>query len=196
MHMQRKHPEYTPDSTTLHQIIRIAVISPWAYIGFEGIAHSAEEFRFPVRKSSRIMNISIIISAIVYISMILISISAYPPEYSNWLEYIKDIGNLKGINSLPAFYAMKYYMGDTGFILLLITLFALILSSLLGNLTALSRLLYAISKDDVLPKRFSKINDRGVPANALWLIGCISLGIPFLGRSSIGWISRCRKWTV
>lgn len=137
------------------------------------------------------MNISIIISAIVYISMILISISAYPPEYSNWLEYIKDIGNLKGINSLPAFYAMKYYMGDTGFILLLITLFALILSSLLGNLTALSRLLYAISKDDVLPKRFSKINDRGVPANALWLIGCISMGIPFLGRSAIGWISRC-----
>jgi signal transduction histidine kinase/ActR/RegA family two-component response regulator len=182
------NPEYTPDSTALHQIIRIAVISPWAYIGFEGIAHSAEEFRFPVRKSSRIMNISIIISAIVYISMILISISAYPPEYSNWLEYIKDIGNLKGINSLPAFYAMKYYMGDTGFVLLLITLFALILSSLLGNLTALSRLLYAISKDDVLPKRFSKINDRGVPANALWLIGCISLGIPFLGRSAIGWI--------
>ena len=181
-------PEFIPDRSALQQIIRIAVISPWAFIGFENIAHSSEEFRFPVKRASWIMRSTIVVSALLYIFTILISVSAFPPEYSNWLEYIRDLNHLSGIRALPAFYAMQHYMGNAGIVLLMIVLFALVLTSLFGNLIPLSRLLYAMAKDDIIPKRFARLNSKGIPERALWLIGGVSVFIPFLGRSALGWI--------
>lgn len=48
-------PIFIPDKSSLSQIIRIACISPWAFIGFENISNSAEEFTFPRTRVFRIM---------------------------------------------------------------------------------------------------------------------------------------------
>ena len=37
-------PAFVPDGAALSQIVRIAAISPWAFIGFESISHATEEF--------------------------------------------------------------------------------------------------------------------------------------------------------
>ena len=181
-------PAYIPDKNEILQIMRIACISPWAYIGFESISHSTEEFSFPRKKVFRIMASALIVSTVLYILIILLSVTAYPPEYSTWLEYIQDHGNLEGIKGLPAFYAVNHYMGSTGVTILILSLLALILTSLVGNITALSRLFYSLGKDHILPHRFSSLNEQHVPSQALWLIVGLTAVIPFLGRTAIGWI--------
>ena len=136
-------PSFIPDSKALRQIVRIACISPWAFIGFENISHAAEGFSFSHRKTFRVLAAALLTSALLYVFVTLLSVTAYPPEYGGWLEYICDLGNLDGIKGLPAFYAAERYLGNTGVIILMLSLLSLILTSLFGNIMALSRLFYA-----------------------------------------------------
>ena len=182
------NPAYVPESSVISQIVRIAVISPWAFIGFENISHLSEEFSFKHSRFFRILTVTVVSTTALYILITLLSVSAYPPEYGSWLEYIRDIGNLDGLKALPAFYAAQHYMGHFGVGILMIALLALIVTSLIGNTTALSRLFYALGKDQILPARFSALNRHGAPGKAILLVACLSLPIPFLGRTTIGWI--------
>lgn len=182
------NPAYVPESSVISQIVRIAVISPWAFIGFENISHLSEEFSFKHSRFFRILTVTVVSTTALYILITLLSVSAYPPEYGSWLEYIRDIGNLDGLKALPAFYAAQHYMGHFGVGILMVALLALIVTSLIGNTTALSRLFYALGKDQILPARFSALNRHGAPGKAILLVACLSLPIPFLGRTAIGWI--------
>lgn len=181
-------PAYIPDASALSQIVKITVISPWAFIGFESISHSAEEFDFDHGRIRRVMLIAVISTMVLYVLVTLLSVTAYPGEYGSWLEYIRDLDHLEGIKALPAFYAASHYMGGTGVTILMLSLLALVITSLIGNTTALSRLFYAMAKDKILPQRFAEQNDQGVPAQAVMLVIGISALIPLVGRTAIGWI--------
>ena len=181
-------PAFTPDSGAVSQILHIAAISPWAFIGFESISHASEEFSFRRNKSFRILAFSVISTAALYILVTLLSASAYPERYGSWLEYIRDLPNLDGIEGLPAFYAASHYLGQAGTGILMAALLSLVCTSLIGNTLALSRLFYSMGKDRILPERCAALNRRGIPGNAVWLIAAVSLVVPFLGRTAIGWI--------
>ena len=181
-------PLFTEGSSAFAQIVRIAAISPWAFIGFENISHFSEEYRFGVKKIRGILIWSVIVTTVLYIFVSVLSVSAYPPEYGSWLEYIRDMGNLDGIKAVPAFYAAYHYLGQTGVTILMVSLFAVIVTSLIGNMMALSRLLYAAGRADEAPKEFAELNDKGIPANAVYAVVSVSVLIPFLGRTAIGWI--------
>ncbi len=170
------------------QIIRIATISPWAFIGFENVTHFSEEYRFPAKRIRGVLICSVIMTTALYLLVSMLSISAYPPEYSSWLAYIQDMGNLEGLKAVPAFYAAEHYMGGAGVTILLLALFGVILTSLIGNLLALSRLLFAAGREGEAPESLGKLNARGIPSRAIWTVAAISSLIPFLGRTAIGWI--------
>ena len=51
-------PAFVPEKSVLRQIMRIAFISPWAFIGFESISHSAEEYKFKHSSMFRVLVIS------------------------------------------------------------------------------------------------------------------------------------------
>ncbi|MBO7675968.1 MAG: amino acid permease, partial [Erysipelotrichaceae bacterium] len=181
-------PLYIEGSEAFGQIVRIAAISPWAFIGFENISHFSEEYAFPIKKIRGILITSVIFTTVLYLFVSVLSVSAYPPEYSSWIAYISDMGNLSGLKAVPAFYAAEYYLGQTGVSILMLSLFAVILTSLIGNMLALSRLLYAAGRNGEAPEQLTKLNDRGIPVNAIYAIVGISVLIPFLGRTAIGWI--------
>lgn len=182
------HPNFVPDASRLSQIVGIAVISPWAFIGFENISHATEEARFTQTRFFRILLISVISTTALYIFVTLLSATAYPPEYGSWLEYIRQHDALEGLKGLPAFYAAQYYMGDTGVLILMLSLVSLIVTSLIGNITAVSRLFLALGRDGVMPRRFGKLNRHNLPGKAILLIAAVSALFPFLGRTAIGWI--------
>lgn len=181
-------PLILSDSSAVAQVARIAVISPWAFIGFENIAHFSEEYTFEVRKVRRILITSVIMTTGVYILVTLLSVSAYPPEYSSWFEYIADMGNLTGFKAVPAFYAIDHYLGGTGVAILMIALAGAILTSLIGNTMALSRLMFSAGRDSAAPSWLAAQNEKGNPSNAVWIVVLLSVFIPFLGRTAIGWI--------
>lgn len=181
-------PLYTEGSSAFAQIVRIAAISPWAFIGFENISHFSEEYTFPIKKVRGILIWSVLITTVLYLFVSMLSVSAYPPEYESWLAYIRDMGNLEGIKAVPAFYAADHYLGQAGVAVLMLSLFGVILTSLIGNMLALSRLLYAAGREGEAPRKLAVLNKQNTPGNAILAIVAISVFIPFLGRTAIGWI--------
>ncbi len=181
-------PLYNEGSSAFAQIVRIAAISPWAFIGFENVSHFSEEYDFPIKRVRGILIWSLAVTTLLYLFVSLLSVSAYPPEYESWLAYIQDMGNLDGVKAVPAFYAAEHYLGQAGVTVLMLALFGVILTSLIGNMLALSRLLYAAGREGEAPKPLARLNDRGIPRNAIFSIAAVSVMIPFLGRTAIGWI--------
>ena len=181
-------PLFLEDSSLISQIAKIAVISPWAFIGFESISHTTEEFSFERKKIHRLLVISVVVTLALYVMVTLLSVTAYPDRYGSWLEYIRDLDNLSGIEALPPFYAAQAYLGDAGVYFLMMALLALVITSLIGNLTAISRLFYAMGKDHILPKKITELNKKNIPGAAIILVMLISVLVPFLGRTAIGWI--------
>ena len=181
-------PAFVPDAGALGQVIRIAFLSPWAFIGFESVSHSAAEYRFRQSKLFRILVISLIVTTALYIFIVLMSVSAYPEGCTSWLDYIRRLSEFEGIAGLPAFYAANHYLGRTGVYILMASLLALVVTSLIGMLRTVGRLCYAVAQDGILPEQYAQLNDKQVPANAILLAVLLSLPIPFLGRTAIGWI--------
>ena len=181
-------PAFVPDSLPVLQIAKISFISPWAFIGFESVTHSSKEFNFSKNKLFKILSVSVIVSTAMYIAVTLLSVTAYPERYGSWLEYINDLGNLSGIEALPAFYAAGHYLGNTGFVLLFVSLLALVITSLISNIWVLSRLMYSVGQDSIIPEKFATLNKKNIPSKAILFVAGISLLIPFLGRSAIGWV--------
>ena len=181
-------PAFVPDKSAVVQIVKIACISTWAFIGFENISHFAEEFKFPYKKSLNILRVVVVTTVALYVFVILLSVTVYPSRYASWLEYISDLGNLSGLEGLPAFYAVDHYLGSFGVVLLMASLLALILTSLIGNIVTLSRLLFSVAKDRVLPGGLSALNKQNLPWKLIVLIAAVSCAVPFLGRIAIGWI--------
>ena len=181
-------PAFVPDKSAFQQVVRIAFLSPWAFIGFESVSHSASEYRFKHSNMFRILVISLVVTTALYIFVILLSVTAFPEGCSSWLDYISRLDEFEGIAGLPAFYAAHYYLGDAGVFILMASLASLVITSLIGMLRAVSRLCYSVAQDGILPERFASLNDKQIPANAILLAVIVSLPIPFLGRTTIGWI--------
>ena len=181
-------PAFFPDKSVLKQLIRIAFISPWAFIGFESVSHAAEEYRFKHSLMFRILVTSAVVTTALYIFIILLGVSAYPEGCSGWIDYITRLDEFEGIAGLPAFYAANHYLGKAGVYILMASLLELVLTSLVGMLSALSRLCYAVAQDGILPRRFTGLNERQIPVDTFLLVLLVSLPIPFLGRTAIGWI--------
>ena len=181
-------PHFSPVDTPLGAIFGIAVLSPWAFVGFESISHSSEEFKFSVKKSFSILFVAVITAALAYIFLALMAASVLPAGYSSWVEYIGDLKNLSGYEGLPTFFAVHSLLGDTGMVILFVTLMGAVITGLVGNSVAASRLIYAMARDEVITKKLAELGKFHTPNNVFFLIMILSLPIPFLGRTAIGWI--------
>ena len=181
-------PLFSPDYKPGAGILFIVFLAPWAYAGFESVSHSAEEFRFPVRKSLRILIISLGTSAIAYIALALIAAAVQPQGFGSWVEYFREMGNLSGVQGMPTFYAVSAAMGKPGVAILGVAAAAGIITGLMGNMTAASRMIYSMARDNMLPAPMAALNKNGAPKHAILFLILVCLPIPFLGRSAIGWI--------
>lgn len=181
-------PGLVPEVKTISQVTQVFVMAPWAFFGFESISHSTEEFAFPRKRSQRVLIAVVLTTFMLYFMIMLMSVSAHPSRYENWLAYFTDLGNLNGIEALPPFYAANYYLGSAGITLLMAAMLAAILTSLIGAMVALSRLAVALGHDGILPERFVVLNAKGTPQYAILFVTAVSVFVPFVGRTAIGWI--------
>lgn len=182
-------PAFSPGGgNSFKQIFAIVALSPWAYVGFESVSNSTDGFKFPVKKSMRVMAAALVCSAAAYTMLALMAASVLPEGYSSWSEYISDAGSLSGSASLPTFYSVNMTMGHVGILILGLAAIAGIITGLVGNSIAASRLIYSMAEDNILPQWFGRLNSDGIPENALRFLMGISVFIPFLGRTAIGWI--------
>ena len=186
--MATLRPSYAPGTAPAGGIMNIIFLAPWAFVGFESISHSASEFSFSHKKSGLIMIIAVVAASAAYIMLALNAVAILPPEYSSWPEYLADLGNAEGIKALPTFYATETAMGSSGAVLLGITAMGGIITGLIGNYIAASRLIWAMAEDGLFPHPLKEISRSSTPRNAILSIMLISLIIPFFGRTATSWI--------
>lgn len=171
------------------QVLRILAMMPWAFVGFEAISHSSAEFGFPARKLWRVLAASIAASAAMYAMLSVLPVLSHPAGFATWTDYLTSSCGLSGLDSMPTFAAVRTAMGRGGVALLGATMFAAIFTGIVAAIVAMSRLLYALSADEVFPRWqwLGRLDRNGSPRNAILLVVGVSLAIPFFGRTVIGW---------
>ena len=181
-------PFFVSDSGVFKQIFKIVMIAPWAFIGFESVSHSAEEFEFPLKSVFLIMAVSLFTGFIGYLFPSFMAAYAQPERYSSWTDYLAQIQNLSGIERMPVFYAVQKSAGHPGLMLLGVVVLSGIITGIIGNSIAAGRLLYSLAGDSIVPGWFKTTHRNGTPKNALLFIMAVSAIIPFFGRTAIEWI--------
>lgn len=182
-------PGFAPtERIPLWQVITITALSPWAFVGFESVSNSASGFKFSPKKIIWILLFSLIAGTMAYVLLSVIAISLIPEEFSYWNQYIFSLDKIQGLKGLPTFFVAGRAMGKQGVIILGLAALSGIMTGLIGNTIAASRLMYSMAGEGMLPKWFGKLNAEKAPQNSILFLMLISIFIPFLGRTAIGWI--------
>lgn len=171
-------PLFVPGTAPLVGILAIVAIAPWAFIGFDNIPQSAEEFDFPARKATGLIVWSLVAAAGLYCAMILATASAQPWQ------------GLLGENRVWATAdAVTGTMGVTGLIVLCIAAAMGIATGLNGFFVAGSRVLLAMARAQIVPGAFQRLHPRyGTPFVGILFIMAFCLVAPWAGRTALSWI--------
>ena len=166
-----------------YAVFSLIILAPWAYVGFEVTAFDTAHFRFPSRKSGKVLAVSIIAAALAYSSMTLVSVASVPDGFASWQEYIAGLDGLKGTASVPTFHAAKSIMGPAGLIIMTVTAAAAILTGIIGGYRATTRVLSTMAEDRILSEKFSKTT------YSIVFIMALSVLLSLLGRNTLNWFT-------
>ena len=183
-------PAFAPGGgSRVTQILRILAMMPWAFVGFEAVSHSSGEFRFPAKRLWWVLLAAIAASVAMYSMLAVLPVLSHPEEYATWTEYLGARVGLSGLDSMPTFAAARVALGGGGVALVGAAMFAGIFTGIVAATVAMSRLLYSLAANDVLPRAgwLGRLDSNGSPRNAILFTVGISLVIPFFGRTVIGW---------
>ena len=181
-------PQFSDRHGVVGGILTIVAMAPWAFVGYEAISHSARELTFSTKKYIGVTAAALVTATAVYTVLALFAAAATPEGYANWQEYTSNLGSFSGKEGVPVFYAISTSAGKHGTVLLTAMVFAAVLTGIVGNYITVSRLLYSLSRDGLMPKAFGNLNANGVPKNALLFTMAVSLVFPFLGRTATSWV--------
>ena len=170
------------------QIARVVSMTPWAFIGFENISHSSRNFNFKTKKIFTIFIVSLAVSTLIYILMCQLCISAFPDQYNSWYEYLSSPESLGGLDAIPAIYVAHRYLGVFGVVLFAIALFAIIATSLIGNIYGLAGLISTMARNKVLPKFLDQYDKNDNHVHAIAFVTILAFVMLFFGRVLIGWV--------
>lgn len=160
-------------------VFSIVAMAPWAFIGFDCIPQSAEEYNFSHKKSTGIMISAILVAAILYIAVCSVTAVGLKP----WQELLADR------NNWPTGHVVRNTLGLSGLIILGIAMFCAVISGMNAFYISTSRLMYAMAKEGSLPKWFGHLSPKyGTPDKAILFTMTVSLFAPWFGREVLLWI--------
>lgn len=150
----------------------------FAYYGFENIPNIAEETKNPSKTISRAILLSIIITTIVYVLVVISSLSLV-----TWQELSSS--------NVPLSLVIETVFENKGnFIISIIALFATT-NTVLMMLISSSRIIYGMSKDGALINFFSKIHKtRDTPWLATIMTALLSITVIIVSSNNISSVSK------
>ena len=157
----------------------MVMLAPMIFVGFEVISLETAHFDFRVQHSRWIALAAIAVSALVYIALTLVSVSAVPDGYASWPAYIHDLGNLDGIPAVPTFFAAKSILGSAGLLVVALAALAAILTGMIAAYRATTRVLSTMAEDRILSARFEETN------SSIVFIMVICIIVSIFGRKTL-----------
>jgi amino acid transporter len=164
-------PIYQSDKVNLSFIAAAASIAVLSFLGFDGISTLAEETHRPERTVGNATVAALIILGLIFVTQTYLATLIHPnyktldPELA-FFQIARDAGG-----------AFLYYL------LLVVNVIAVGIANALAAQVAISRILYSVSRDDMLPaSRFlSRIHPRyRTPFNATLFVGVVTLAVALI----------------
>lgn len=146
-YLDAKTPMNLNGEITFSLILSGAVLTFYSFIGFEDILNVGEEVKNPVKTLPKALLLAVAGSSVIYILISLISVSAIPAaQLADSKEPLVDV-----VRTVAPFVPSQLYT--------FIALFAVSNTALLNFIMG-SRLLYGMSKQNLLPKFLSSVHQK------------------------------------
>ena len=179
-------PPFAEEGSTFVQIFDIVVLAPWLFVGYEIVTHMVGNIKLSTARIYVAAILAIVAGAVIYVCLLLIASVDVSDSFQNWNEYIGHLDRLSGVQAIPVIYVCHSVLGTTGDYLILGAIFCTLTTSVIGFYVSSVRILQMMAEDNLVPKKFGE-EVNGVPRRAVISIMLISLLVPFLGRTAVGW---------
>lgn len=162
-------------------VFRVAIMTPFYFIGFDVIPQAAEEIKIPLKKIGGILILSILL-AIAFYALVIFGVG-----YS--LNPAAITAAQKGNGLVTADAMSAAFHSEAMSKVLIIGGMCGIITSWNSFLIGGSRAMYSMANAYMIPHVFAKLHKKHkTPVNALYLIGILSIAAPFFGRKMLVWI--------
>lgn len=171
-------PSFKPGIGTWSAIAAIVAISPWAYVGFDTVPQTAEEFNFSPNKAITLIIGALAVAVVHYSLMIAATGLAMP-----WTD-LAARDDVWGTG-----YAIESVLGYGGLALLVLALTMGIFTGMIGFYISTSRLMFAMSRAKAIPPAFARLHGKhNTPYNGIVFTCFMCLLAPWFGRSVLEWV--------
>lgn len=170
-------PAFPEGVAPVSAVLAIVAIAPWAYVGFDNVPQTAEEFDFSAGRALGLIIMAIGAAAAIYVAMVIATGVSQP-----WAAMVADEplwGTADGMENL---------FGTLGLVVLAVAVLMGVSTGLNGFFVSASRLLFAMGRARAIPQGFSSLNDAGSPSRAVWFVAALCLLAPLFGREALLWV--------
>jgi amino acid transporter len=159
-------PIYQPENVNLNFIAAAASIAVLSFLGFDGISTLAEETHRPERTVGNATIAALIILGLIFVTQTYVAALVHP--------------NYRNLDPELAFFQIGRDAGGPFlyYLLLVVNVIAAGIANALAAQVAIARILYSVSRDDMLPASgfLSRIHPRyRTPFNATLFVGVVTL---------------------
>lgn len=164
--------------------ISILALAPFLYVGFDCIPQSAEEYDFPPQKCKLLIISALIIGAVIYGLMALVT---------DCVILWQDVLALTDASGAPVKWhtgaVLEMAMGKIGVVFVAVAVCMGIFTGMNGFFMTSSRLLFGMARAKMLPAAFAKIHPKHkTPSVCIIFVMIVCCICPFFGREVIGWV--------
>ena len=172
---------FSSENGVLGSMFKVALVTPFFFIGFDVIPQAAEEIDVDLKKIGRILILSIVMAVAFYALIVMgVGYMMSPGEIE---------ASMAGSGLVTADAMAKAFNSTVMAKVLIIGGMCGIVTSWNSFLMGGSRALYSMAESYMIPKCFSKLHpEYKTPINALYLVGALTMIAPFAGRKMLVWI--------
>lgn len=158
-------------------LLTVVLMTPFLFVGFDVIPQSAEEINLPFRQIGLLLIVSVLMAMLFYIFVII----GVGSGLSRSALVDTELASAAGMGAL--------FGSDVFANILVVGGIAGILTSWNGFMIGGSRIIYAMAESGMLPEFLARLHPRfHTPANAILLVGGLSIIAPFFGQSALVWL--------
>lgn len=175
---------FVGDSTgsMIKNVISVAVVTPFYFIGFDVIPQAAEEINVPLKKIGKMLILSVVM-AVAFYALVIVAVGlVMTPDAIVASQQATGLVTADAMAAAFGTFAMAKVIivgGMCG-----------IITSWNSFMIGGSRAMYSMAESYMIPKFFAKLHPKfKTPINSLFLIGLLTMIAPFAGRKMLVWIS-------
>ncbi len=165
----------------LKNVLAVAVITPFYFIGFDVIPQAAEEINVPLKKIGKMLILSVVLAVIFYALVILA------------VGYVLNADAISaseaGTGLVTADAMAKAFKTSVMAKVIIVGGMCGIITSWNSFMIGGSRAMYSMAESYMIPPFFAKLHKKyKTPINSLFLIGILTMIAPLAGRKMMVWI--------